>query len=188
MAFPKQMKDIVYGLLQEPTLDKFREFIKNHTGEHNSIDFKKQWIEGNQLAKEISCDIVYIDPPYNSRQYSRFYHVLENIASWRKPQLFGEARKPEAENMSEYCRNSATKVFEDLILSLKCKYIVVSYNNTYDSKSSSSKNKITLEDIERILGKKGSVLVFEKSHQFFNAGKTSLNDHKELIFIAKVGK
>ena len=144
--------------------------------------------DANQLAKEISCDIVYIDPPYNSRQYSRFYHVLENIASWRKPQLFGEARKPEAENMSEYCRNSATKVFEDLIISLKCKYIVVSYNNTYDSKSSSSKNKITLEDIERILGKKGSVLVFEKSHQFFNAGKTSLNDHKELIFIAKVGK
>ena len=144
--------------------------------------------DANQLAKEISCDIVYIDPPYNSRQYSRFYHVLENITSWKKPQLFGEARKPQAENMSEYCRNSATKVFEDLINSLKCKYIIVSYNNTYDSKSSSSKNKITLEDIERILKMKGSVMIFEKSHQFFNAGKTSLNDHKELIFIAKVGE
>ena len=76
---------------------------------------------------------------------------------------------------------------EDLITSLNCKYIVVSYNNTYNSKSSSSKNKITLEDIKRILEKKGSVKVFEKSHQFFNAGKTSLDDHKELIFIAKVG-
>lgn len=143
--------------------------------------------DANQLAKEIACDIVYIDPPYNSRQYSRFYHVLENITSWKKPELFGEARKPEAENMSDYCRNSATKVFKDLILSLKCKYIVVSYNNTYNSKSSSSKNKITLEDIKRILEMKGSVMVYEKSHQFFNAGKTSLNDHKELIFIAKVG-
>ena len=90
--------------------------------------------------------------------------------------------------MSEYCRNSATKVFEDLILTLKCKYIVVSYNNTYNSKSSSSKNKITLEDIEKILNKKGSVMTFEKSHQFFNAGKTSLDDHKELIFISKVGE
>lgn len=142
--------------------------------------------DANQLAKEIACDIVYVDPPYNSRQYSRFYHVLENITSWKKPELFGEARKPEAENMSDYCRNSATKVFEDLILSLNCKYIVVSYNNTYNSKSSSSKNKITLEDIKRILEMKGSVMVYEKSHQFFNAGKTSLNDHKELIFIAKV--
>ena len=144
--------------------------------------------DANQLAKEICCDIVYIDPPYNSRQYSRFYHVLENITTWRKPILFGEAKKPEAENMSEYCRNSAINVFEDLILSLDCKYIVVSYNNTYDSKSSSSRNKIALEDIKKILEKKGSVITFEKSHQFFNAGKTSLNDHKELIFITKVGE
>ena len=45
MPFPKQTKDIIYSLLQEPTLDNFREFIKNHTGEHNSIDFKKQWVE-----------------------------------------------------------------------------------------------------------------------------------------------
>jgi len=29
----------------------------------------------NILAKKIKTDIVYIDPPYNSRQYSRFYHV-----------------------------------------------------------------------------------------------------------------
>lgn len=144
--------------------------------------------DANQLAKEIYSDIVYIDPPYNSRQYSRFYHILENLTTWCKPKLYGEARKPEPENMSEYCRNSATIVFEDLILSLKCKYIVVSYNNTYNSKSSSSKNKITLEDIKRILEKKGSVMTFEKSHQFFNAGKTSLNDHKELIFITKVGE
>ena len=51
MPFPKQMKDIIYGLLQEPTLDHFREFISNHTGEHNSIDFKAQWIGGVHLAK-----------------------------------------------------------------------------------------------------------------------------------------
>ena len=53
MEFPKQLKDIVFNLLQEPTLDKFREFLLTHTGEHNSIDFKKQWIESDALAKEI---------------------------------------------------------------------------------------------------------------------------------------
>lgn len=143
--------------------------------------------DANQLAKEIKCDIVYIDPPYNSRQYSRFYHILENLTKWEKPELFGEACKPEPENMSEYCRNSATKTFEDLIASLKCKYIVVSYNNTYDSKSSSSKNKITLSNIEQILTKKGQVTRFEKPYQFFNAGKTDLKDHKELIYIVEVG-
>ncbi len=144
-------------------------------------------MDANQLAKEISCDIVYIDPPYNSRQYSRFYHILENITKWEKPKLFGTACKPKAENMSEYCRSSATKTFEGLIHSLNCKYIVVSYNNTYNSKSSSSKNKITLEDIQTILENKGTVSIFEKEHQYFNAGKTELPNHKELVFITKVG-
>lgn len=51
MAFPKQIKDTVYKLLQEPTLDNFREFLKNQTGEHNSIDFKREWICKDKLAK-----------------------------------------------------------------------------------------------------------------------------------------
>ena len=145
-------------------------------------------LDANILAKNISCDIVYIDPPYNSRQYSRFYHVLENITKWEKPELFGVACKPKLENMSEYCKRSATKTFEELISSLNCKYIVVSYNNTYNSRSSSSRNKISLEDIQRILENKGAISIFEKEHPYFNAGKSNLANHKELIFIIKVGK
>ena len=53
MEFPKQIKDMVYRLLQEPTLDQFRDFLRGQTGEHNSIDFKSQWIEDAALAKEI---------------------------------------------------------------------------------------------------------------------------------------
>ncbi len=51
MDFPKQIKDIMYNLLKEPTLEKFREFFKGQTGEHNAIDFKGQWIDGAKLAK-----------------------------------------------------------------------------------------------------------------------------------------
>lgn len=143
--------------------------------------------DANEYARDLKCDIVYIDPPYNSRQYSRFYHVLENIAFWEKPMLYGEALKPAPQNMSEYCRSSAPLVFKKLIDSLNCKYIVVSYNNTYKSKSSSSKNKITLEEIRNILENKGTVKVFNKSHQYFNAGKSDFADHREYIFIVKVG-
>lgn len=142
--------------------------------------------DANDLAKEIQCDIVYIDPPYNSRQYSRFYHVLENIATWKKPKLYGVALKPEPENMSEYCKSSALTAFSSLIKDLKCKYIVVSYNNTYTSKSSSSTNKMTLDNIKKVLSEKGTLTCFEKAHQFFNAGKTEFADHKELIFLVEV--
>lgn len=143
--------------------------------------------DANEYAKSLKSDIVYIDPPYNSRQYSRFYHVLENIACWEKPMLYGEALKPKPQNMSEYCRSKAVDSFEDLIYSLNCKYIVVSYNNTYKSKSSSSKNKITLDEIRTILGNKGKLKIFDKPYQYFNAGKTDFKDHKEYIFIVKVG-
>jgi adenine-specific DNA methyltransferase len=142
----------------------------------------------NELAKTLDCDIVYLDPPYNSRQYSRFYHLLENITKWDKPQLYGTAQKPLPENMSDYCKTKALSAFTDLIEKLKCNYILVSYNNTYNSKSSSSKNKMELEDIERVLHAKGSVLKFETAHPYFNAGKTNFENHKELLYLVEVKK
>ena len=144
--------------------------------------------DANTLARQVNADIAFVDPPYNSRQYSRFYHVMETVTKWEKPTLSGTAMKPPEENMSEYCRNKAPKVFEDLVKNLKVKYIVVTYNNTYNSKSSSSKNKITLEEIKKILEMRGKTLIFEKSHKCFNAGKTELSDHKEFVFITKVGE
>ncbi|MBO6035995.1 MAG: DNA adenine methylase, partial [Acetobacter sp.] len=140
----------------------------------------------NKLSKRLKADVVYIDPPYNSRQYSRFYHVLENLVKWDKPKLAGVALKPPAENMSEYCRINAPKAFKELIDNLQCKFIAVSYNNTYNSKSSSSKNKISLEQIEEILSSKGKTTRDKHNHKFFNSGKTDFNDHKEFLFITEV--
>ena len=142
--------------------------------------------DSNQLASKIQADIAFIDPPYNSRQYSRFYHILENVTKWEKPELFGVALKPKEENMSEYCRNKAPEIFKDLINKLNVKYIVVTYNNTYTSKSSSSKNKITLEQIENILNEKGETKIFHREYKPFNTGKTNLDNHKEYLFITKV--
>ena len=155
----------------------------------NPVDFAAIEIykeNANVLAQKISADITYIDPPYNSRQYSRFYHLYENLVKWQKPELFGVALKPEPENMSVYCTVGARKAFDLLIRNLNTKYIAVSYNNTYNSKSKSSENKIKLEEIESILKKKGETKVFECAHKFFNTGKTEFNDHKELLFITKV--
>lgn len=143
--------------------------------------------DANQLAKKINADIVYIDPPYNSRQYSRFYHVLETLTKWDKPELFGTALKPSEENMSDYCRVSAKHRLRELVDDLKTKYLVVSYNNTYNSKSNSSKNKITLQEIKDILASKGKTKVFEKDYRHFNAGNTNFKNHKEYLFVTKVG-
>ncbi|WP_276414728.1 DNA adenine methylase, partial [Lactococcus garvieae] len=160
------------------------ELINIESEEKKNIDIYRK--DANELVREVFSDVTFIDPPYNSRQYSRFYHVLENIAKWEKPELYGVAMKPKAENMSEYSRSTAPQVFEDLIMNLNTKYIVVTYNNTYKSKSSSSKNKITHEQILESLNKRGKTQTFEKPFQFFNAGKTDLKEHKEFVFITEV--
>lgn len=142
--------------------------------------------DANKLARTIDVDLTYLDPPYNSRQYSRFYHVYENLVQWKKPQLFGTALKPKEENMSDYCRNSAFTAFTDLVSHIKSRYLVVSYNNTYHSKSTSSENKIKLEQLEEVLNKCGKTQVFNHEFKAFNSGKTEFDDHREYLFITEV--
>ena len=155
----------------------------------NAQDFDNVKIyreDANKLAQQIKSDLVYIDPPYNSRQYNRFYHLYETLVKWDKPKLYGVALKPPPENNSLYCTTKARNTFEHLVSHLNTKFLVVSYNNTYNSKSHSSANKIKLEEIEYILNKCGKTKVFESSHRFFNTGKTEFDDHKELLFITEV--
>ena len=142
--------------------------------------------DANQLARHVNVDLTYLDPPYNSRQYSRFYHVYENLVQWKKPQLYGKALKPKEENMSDYCRNAAFTAFTDLVSHINSRYLVVSYNNTYHSKSSSSENKIKLEQLEEVLNKCGRTQVFNHEFKAFNSGKTEFDDHREYLFITEV--
>lgn len=157
--------------------------IEKHKG-----DVKIYNEDANKLVKKIKCDIAYIDPPYNARQYINFYHVLENLVRWEKPTEFeGSSMKFKRNNLkSEYSRSKAPIVLEDLIDNLEAKVIVVSYNNTYSAKSSASNNKISEQELKRILSKKGKVSVKEVDHKFFNSGKTNFLKHKEKIYICKV--
>ena len=43
-------------------------------------------------------DLVFIDPPYSSVQYSRFYHVLETVTRGVKTKVEGNGRYPTIEN------------------------------------------------------------------------------------------
>lgn len=171
---------------KEVLQDKFKFELIKPIKHNKKIEIYRK--DANALTKEIDVDLVFIDPPYNSRQYSRFYHIYENLVQWQKPELFGTALKPKEENMSEYCRSSAPTVFADLISNLNCSFIAVTYNNTYVSKSSSSKNKISLEQLADTLSSKGKLEIKEKLHTQFNAGKSNLKDHKEFLFLVKVGR
>ncbi len=160
------------------------EVFSCQTNKNNSIYSE----DSNLLAKHISCDLVYIDPPYNSRQYCDAYHLLENVASWNKPKVFGVARKMDRSGLkSRYCENAAPRVFEELIKSLNCKYIIVSYNNMGLKGVGRSQAKISDVDIIRSLEQRGKVSIYETDFNQFTTGKSDIENHKERLFVCKVG-
>lgn len=141
-------------------------------------------IDANELVKDIEADLVYIDPPYNSRQYCDAYHLLENVARWEKPKVYGVAKKMDRASMkSKYCTQSATEAFEELIKNINSKYILFSYNNMSTKGNGRSNAKIADEDISRILKEKGTVKVFSENYKAFTTGKSNRNDNAERLFL-----
>ena len=143
--------------------------------------------DANELIGELSGDLLYCDPPYNSRQYSDAYHLLENIARWQKPEVHGIARKMDRSSIkSDYNTVRAVEAFRDLVAKADVKYIVFSYNNMAAKGNGRSNAKITDADIVKILSEKGSVQVFEKPYKSFSAGKSKIENNAERIFVCKV--
>ena len=141
-------------------------------------------MDANQLVKSLQADLVYIDPPYNSRQYCDAYHLLENVARWEKPEVFGVAKKMDRSGLkSDYCTSNATKSFEQLVDSIAAKYILLSYNNMAEKGHNRSNAKISDDDIMRILQKKGEVKVFSESYKAFTAGKSDIQQNEERLFL-----
>lgn len=146
--------------------------------------------DSNKLAIEGKLpyvDCVYCDPPYNSREYCDLYHVLENVACWKKPAVIGITRKMDRSSLkSQYCSKSASSALEELINALNCKYIILSYNNTGNRANATSNARISDEEIMRILSKQGAVQIFAQNHKMFSAGKSYNTTNEERLFVCKI--
>lgn len=153
----------------------------------NKTDNRCFNMDANALASEIEADLVYIDPPYNSRQYCDAYHLLENVARWEKPKVYGIAGKMDRSALkSDYCTEKAGEAFEDLVKRLNCSYILLSYNNMEEKGNSRSNSKISDGEIMRILEQKGNVKVFSESYKAFTTGKSRISDNRERLFLCRV--
>ena len=140
--------------------------------------------DSNELARELQADIVYMDPPYNSRQYCDAYHLYENLVRWEKPEVKGVAGKfPQKDKKSNFCTMKAVDAFADLVENLHTRYIVLSYNNMAKKGNGRSNAKMDDNDILRILRAKGDVQVFTHDHRAFTTGKSNIQNHQERLFV-----
>lgn len=146
-------------------------------------------VDTNYLACSVHCDIVYLDPPYNSRQYCDAYHLVENVARWEKPKVFGIAKKMDRQNLkSRYCTREAPEAFADLIDNLDARFILVSYNNMAQKGNDRSNARITDGQIFDALQERGDVQVFAEEYRTFTTGKSNRSDNQERLFLCKCRK
>jgi adenine-specific DNA-methyltransferase len=118
----------------------------------------------NTLIENIQGDILYLDPPYNHRQYATNYHVLETIAKYDNPELYGKTGlRDYQQQKSLYCSRTKVKhVFADLIDKSNFKYIFLSYNN---------EGLLSLSDIEEIFSNRGEYGCFTQNYNRFKADR-----------------
>jgi len=125
--------------------------------------------DSNQLIKKIEGDILYLDPPYNTRQYGANYHLLNTIALYDNFEPKGKTGLRNY-NKSLYCSKRSVKdAFEELIKNANFKYIFLSYNN---------EGLMSVKDVNEIMSKYGKYDLATIDYQRFRADKEENRNHK----------
>ena len=132
-----------------------------------------------ELIESVEGDILYLDPPYNTRQYLSNYHLLETIAKYDNPEIKGKTgvRFYETEK-SNYCiKNKVYNELRDLIKKANFKHIIVSY---------SQDGLLNEEDIKSVLteyGIKKSYKIYKIPYkQYQNKITKKIDIHYEYLF------
>jgi len=141
----------------------------------NSKAFHSDVLSTNLLGA-FRCDAVYLDPPYNDRQYSKNYFPLNMIAKtpdqqMASPPLKGKTGIPVDCFMSPFCKKAEVKdAFKKVVGALKTKWVFISYN---------SESLISKEDMLDLLKAYGEVSVIEREYKRFKSFE--YNEDKKIM-------
>lgn len=158
-AFLKKIKKTAQKeLIIEPAIFE----INRHSHEVYNED-------SNILIKKIEGDILYLDPPYNAREYGANYHLLNTIAKYDNFTPKGKTGLRDY-SKSAFCKKKEVeKSFDDLIKNANFKYIFLSYNN---------EGIMSSETIKKILSNYGKYDLLTTEYQRFRADKKENRNHK----------
>ena len=133
------------------------------------------------FLRSFETDMVYLDPPYNARQYSKNYFPLNIIA--KTPEILltemplkGKTGIPTDCFISPFCKKGGVveKAFDLLFRELKTKWIFLSYN---------SESIVSKEKILDIMKKYGDASVIERDYKRFKSFEYNKDvEIKEYLF------
>ena len=141
----------------------------------NDRDNKVYNANSLDLVPDIDVDILYVDPPYNGRQYLPNYHLLETIAKYDAPSIHGVTGMRDYESKkSSFCNaKTALQGIDYIASSAKYKYLVLSYN---------SEGIMGKADIMSTLSKDGTVKLEEFEYLRFKSNNNGLAKTQKHVF------
>jgi len=156
-------------------------------------------LDAKIIIPEITADVMYLDPPYNWRQYDSNYHLLNTIARFNdledknkfKSEIIGASGENRAQK-SHYTSFNIKTTFEanllNLINSSKCEIVALSYS---DSKSNHKRGDIviTIDRLKSFFGNKKAFSAYKiieiKSTKFESRKGNKKEPINELLFLAR---
>ena len=135
----------------------------------NDRDNKVYNANSLDLVPDIDVDILYVDPPYNGRQY------LPTIAKYDAPSIHGVTGMRDYESKkSSFCNaKTALQGIDYIASSAKYKYLVLSYN---------SEGIMGKADIMSTLSKYGTVKLEEFEYLRFKSNNNGLAKTQKHVF------
>ncbi|MGR3914502.1 MAG: DNA adenine methylase [Gammaproteobacteria bacterium] len=123
------------------------------------------------IARIRKSDIMYLDPPYNSRQYAPNYHILETIARWDFPAVRGvTGMRDYQKQKSAFCnRASALRALSHILETAKYRHLMLSYND---------EGVLSQDDILSVFRRHGKVRVVEKEYPRYKSNSNGAGNRR----------
>jgi adenine-specific DNA-methyltransferase len=140
-------------------------------------------MDSMQLIDTIDTDILYLDPPYNERQYAPNYHILETIAKYDNPVIKGiTGMRDYSKQKSLFCnKDTALQSLDKIANTVKYKHLILSYN---------SEGIMASKKIVETLQKYGNVELVEFDYLRFKSNsngesQTKKHIHEQLYILTR---
>ncbi len=183
----------VYGCFLKEFKDKAKKALRLapiHTLTVQPVDGSRTHnldVLSQALIGQVEADMVYLDPPYNERQYSKNYFPLNIISKTpaeltTEPPLKGKTGIPTDCFLSPFCKKGApvAAAFETLCRDLRTEWLFISYN---------SESLLPKEKMLEIMGKYGTASVVERDYKRFKSFEYNADTAiKEYLFCLHKGE
>ena len=151
--------------------------IHTYTSSSTSKTVRKNVLD-IEFLQSIKADIVYLDPPYNERQYSKNYFPLSILALEPEEQdaqtLSGKTGIPSSCFTSPFCsKRNVKESFQLLFQHLQVKWIFLSYN---------SESLVSKDDLLEVMKPYGKASVLVRDYKRFQSQNTERKDIQEYLF------